>query len=486
MRFLRQSLTGIFLVAVTLGVLVFAGQLMREAVEERMNREAHVPSVREREFAVNIIRATPQDITPVLTAFGQVQSQRNLEIRASAGGAIVEMAEGFAEGGHVTEGQVLMRIDPANAQAALARAKNDQQDALSEQRDAQDAMDLAKDALVSAQEQADLREKAFRRQVDLLARRVGTEAKVETAELAASSARAAVLVRKQSLATAKARIAQSKTRISRVEIAFDEAERGVNDTVIAARFTGTLSEVTVVEGGLVAKNERLAQLIDPKALEVAFRISTQAYARLLDSDGQLLKAAALVALDVGGIDLSAHGQITRDSAAVGDGQTGRLVFARLDGARGMKPGDFVSVEISEPVLSNVLRLPASALDSAGRVLAMDDEDRLEVLQVVLMRRQGDDVLVRGVNLAGRDIVAQRSPLLGEGIKVRALSATGETDVPKTPDMVELSVERRAKLVAFIQSSQRLPEEMRVGILAKLAKDKVPASMVARIEKRMGG
>ncbi|MDQ7071952.1 MAG: HlyD family efflux transporter periplasmic adaptor subunit [Rhodobacterales bacterium] len=488
MRFLRQSLTGLFLVALTLGVLVFAGQLVRDAVQERMDRAAHVPTIREREFAVNVVVANPQTIVPVLSAFGQIQSRRTLDVRAATGGTVVELAAGFVEGGQVQAGAVLARIDPANAQSALARAQSDLQDAISEVRDAVTAVALARDETDAAREQVALRERAFQRQSDLKSRGVGTEAAVEVAELAAASARAAVLARRQSVAKAEARVDQSTTRKIRAEIALAEAERRLVDTVITARFGGTLSEVNVVEGGLVTPNERLARLVDPSALEVAFRISTVSYARILDDAGQLLPAVARVALDVGAVDLATTGRISRDSAAVGEGQTGRLIFASLDAARGLKPGDFVTVEIDEPPLSDVVRLPSSALDASARILVLGDDARLEVMQVELVRRQGDDVLVRGVKggaaLDGREVVAERSPLLGAGIKVRRLDT--QSGIPHAVEMLELSEERRARLVAFVEGNQRMPEEARSRILAQLSKEKVLASVVERIEKRMGG
>ena len=41
-------------------------------------------------------------------------------------------------------------------------------------------------------------------------------------------------------------------------------------------------------------NERLGRLIDPTALEVAFRISTEQYARFLNAEGGLIKSPAAV------------------------------------------------------------------------------------------------------------------------------------------------------------------------------------------------
>ena len=53
-------------------------------------------------------------------------------------------------------------------------------------------------------------------------------------------------------------------------------------------------------------------------------------------------------------------------------------------------------------------------------------------------------------------------------------------------MLELTEERRARLVAFVEGNKRMPKEAKARVLAELSKPQVPARMVARIESRMGG
>ncbi|WP_299847044.1 HlyD family efflux transporter periplasmic adaptor subunit [uncultured Roseovarius sp.] len=485
MRFLRHSLTGLFLLSLTLGLLSYAGYSIFSAVQERMASEPEALERRERVFAVNVVTAVEQEVTPVLRAFGEVESRRTLEVRAKASGTLVELAEDFVEGGQVAAGQLLARVDPADAQSALDRAASDLLDARDESREADRALKLAQEELAAAEDQSELRARAYRRQLDLEERGVGTAAAVETAELAAAQARQAVLGSWQSLAQAEARVDQAATRMARAEIAQAEAQRRLNDTRITAGFAGTLSDVSVVQGGLVAANEQLAKLVDGNKLEVAFRVSTPQYLRLLNEEGLLIRAPVTVTLDVFGIDLQVKGVISRDSAIVGEGQTGRLIFARLTGATGMKPGDFVTVTIEEPPLDRIVRLPASALGPDGRVLALLGEDRLEALEVRLMRRQGDDILVRGEMLEGREIVSQRSPLLGAGIKVRPLRNEAD-DAASASEMLELSEDRRARLVAFVEGSTDMPEAVKIRLLGQLAEPRVPARMVKRLEGRMGG
>ena len=116
-------------------------------------------------------------------------------------------------------------------------------------------------------------------------------------------------------------------------------------------------------------------------------------------------------------------------------------------------------------------------------MVVNSENRLERIEVQLVRRQGDDVLVRGRGLAGREVVSALSPLLGAGIQVRPIR---QGAAPDAPEMLELSAERRAKLVAFLEANNRMPSEVKQRMLTRLSEPKVPAQMVQRLESRMGG
>lgn len=484
MRFFRRSLIGLFLLAVTAGILAMGGNTVYSALKESWADEPSQRPARERVFSVRVQTIEPSEITPELTSFGEVRSRRTLDLRAPVGGAVVELTEGFQDGGMVAEGQLLAVIDPADAQAAVQVAETDLLEAEADLSDAERAIKLAQDELEAARTQADLRAKALARQQDLLTRNVGTAAAVETAELAVSSAEQAILARRQAIQQAEARLAQTRTLITRRNIALADAQRRLADTRIFAAFDGRLSDVAATAGGLVANNERLAQLVDPKALEVSFRVSTAQYARLIDEAGALVKAPVEVRLDVLGTDLTVQGRITRESAAVAEGSTGRLLFAEIDSTGGLRPGDFVTVISKEPALQRVVQLPASAVAPDGSVLLLGDEDRLELASVEVLRRQGDDVIFRARGLRGREIVTERSQVLGAGIKVKPLRAGGAS-APQEPELVELDADRRARIIAFVEANKRIPDEVKTRMLGQLQEAKVPAQMVARIESRMG-
>ncbi|GAA0295830.1 efflux RND transporter periplasmic adaptor subunit [Rhodovulum strictum] len=485
MNFLRRSLVGLFLVALTFGLLAWAGHMVSSAIQARLADQPGQRPARERVFAANVVTVTPETISPVLTAFGEVRARRTLDLRAEAGGRVVDLHPAFEEGGRVKAGELILRVDPSNAQWARDVAQTDLAGAEADLRDAERKLVLAREELAATGDQARLRAQALARQQDLRARGVGTDATVEDAALAASAAAQAVVARRQSEAQAEAALETAHNALARARIRLAEAERALADTELFAAFSGTLAEVSQVEGGLVTPNERVAQLIDPAALEVAFRVSTAQYTRLLDQGGALRPAPVTAVLDVFGADLTATGQLIRESGAVAQGQAGRLLFASLENAPGFRPGDFVTVHLEEPPLERVARLPATALDAAAQVLVLGEDDRLEAVQVELLRRQGDDVIVRAAGLAGREVVAERTPLLGAGIRVRPLRPGAEA-AGDAPETVELSPERRAALIAFVESNPMMPDEAKARVRAQLEQDRVPVRVVERLESRMGG
>ena len=220
--------------------------MIHQAVNARLNEEPRSFPQRERILAVNVLTLEPQRLTPKLTVFGELRSQRTLDLRSATGGTVLETSDDLIEGGTVTQGQFLLRLDPVEAQAALSQVGADLQDAEAELRDAERALVLADDELTASRSQVALRELALTRARDLQTRGVGTASSVEQAELEVSSAQASVLTRRQSLVSAQARIDQATTRLARARISLSEAERNVADTEVTAAFDGTLADLSLI------------------------------------------------------------------------------------------------------------------------------------------------------------------------------------------------------------------------------------------------
>lgn len=481
MRFLGRSLTGLFLLAATLGLLALAAATIKGAMTARAERDGAKPTARERVFSANVVTVTPQTVAPTLRSQGELTALRTLDVRARTGGTVVEMSDVFVTGGDATKGQRLLRIDPTDFEAAVELAKTDVSQAIADQKDAQSALILAGDDLANSRVQAELRTAALRRQQDLVKRRVGTEAAVENAALAEASAQQAVLSRRQAEITAQARVATAAATLSRRNIALAEAERRLAETEIFAEFSGTLSDVTALRGGVVSANEKLATLVDTNTLEVAFRVTTAQYTQLIGTEGALLNAPVTVHLDATGVSLVASGKISRESADVGDGQTGRLLFASLEESHGFRPGDFVTVEVTETPIANVAILPSSAIDAKGTVLVLGDNDRLIETKVTLLRRQGNNVLLNADGIDGMEVVTRRSPTLGAGIRIKPIR---EGAAPEAPKIVSLTDQQKTNIRAFVKSNTRMPDDRKSRLLEQVDAGEMPAADLEKLTARM--
>ncbi|MEL6233860.1 MAG: HlyD family efflux transporter periplasmic adaptor subunit [Pseudomonadota bacterium] len=481
MRFYIRGLSGLLIFALTIGLLALGFGRLGQSMREREERAARTPAPSERVIAVTVAQLTRGPAHPVITAYGRVESRRMLELRAAEDGPVIELAEAFRDGGLVAADTLLVRIDPADAQSARDAARASLAEARAELAEAQAVLTHARDDLAAAQAQHDLRAQALTRQEELLGRRVSTDATVENARISLSAAQQALIGSRQSLSAAEARILRNQLAVDRGILTLADAERDLAETEIAAPFTGLITDVAAVLGRRVAVNEVLGKLVDLTRMEVAFRVSTAEFARLLDAGGRLRAARITAVLDLGGRPLAVEGTLNRAGAMVDEGQTGRLLYGtlELDADTVLRPGDFLTVAITEPAMSDVAVLPATAVTEDGRLLLVTEEDRLREVTLPILRRQGETVILGDAPEGARYVVA-RLPTLGAGIKIRPVSPD---DTPQSAEMVVLSPSRRAALIAAIEANTGMPEEARARILARLQEDKVPRALLDRLTAR---
>lgn len=496
MGFLTRGLFGLFLMFVMLCALGYGTFRIVEAMNKP--QQAFRPRVTERSYSVNTSTFKSETIQPVTTAYGQIESWRTLEIRASSAGKLVEVLPVFRDGASVEADEVLVTIDPADAQSSLLDAKAALADAEAQKAEADEAITAAEFELKATMKQMEVRQQTLSRTQTLRGKGYSTAGDVEELELAVSSLEQSISSQRQSLVTARKNIERMELTVERAKIAVRDAERTLQETKVVAPFTGFLESVDATLGRRVSANEALASLIDPTALEVKFNVSTDQFSRLLGDDGKLLRTPVTVILKLGSREIITSGHLERVAAVVADGEVGRTLFASLEVPEGslLRPGDFVTVQVQEPALQQVSRIPSSATDEDGHMLIIGEDNRLEDLQVSVLRRTGDDVIVSGAPF-GKDYVLKRLPHLGKGLKVEPRNIDGvsnetpSSEAPAQPekvssaqdDLVALEPERREALIATVMQSSRMPEARKDQILETLKQAKVPLELIQRLESR---
>lgn len=488
MKFLMRGILGLAIIAATvaavgLGLYRLQGAMTREEASAR-------PQGRERSYSVNVSVFQPQNVRPVTTAYGEIESWRTLQLRASSDGRIVDIAKKFRDGAAVVQGELLVRIDPADAEFALLDAEAGLADAQAQKAEAEEAIIVAEQELGAARRQMDLRRQALERQRQLKERGYSTAVQVEAEELSFAALEQSLNNRLQSVITARKRIERMNLTVERAEIVVRNAERVLAETSIVAPFNGYLDQVDASLGRRVSPSEALGLLIDPDALEARFSLSTSQFSRFLDERGDLIPASVTAELKLGDRTVAVNGVLDRVAAVVGEGEAGRSVFAALDVDDDtiLRPGDFVTVRLQEPELQGVAEVPSTAATEDGRMLVVGEDNRLSEIRATILRRMENTLIVSNVPF-GTSYVRERLPHLGPGLKVSPRggetgTSPAQPDADPSEEMVSLAPEKRAELQKFVESS-RMPEDRKARLLAVLKKPLVPQTVIDRIEQRRG-
>lgn len=343
---------------------------------------------------VEIIVAEPSEHSIAVRTQGTVEPVRRVVLVAQVSGKVETVSDRFLDGRFFKAGDILLELEKADYQFAIARAE--------------------------AQEAAAAQRVAEERGRNLQAQR-------EWRDLGTSEAND-LFLRKPQLRAAEASLLAAKADVAAAKLALER-------TTVRAPFDGRLEKKSADLGQFVAPGTVLAHIYATDRVEIHLPISDSQLALLeLPLFETALEAYPEVVLSArfGGERWQWQGQIARVEASID--RDSRVTFAIAEvsdpfassGSRRppLTPGLFVEASISGKPIQQAVELPAAALRGDNTVLWVNENSRLERLSVELLRREQDRVWVRGV-AAGVQIVAEQSSLLASGsaIEVTALRPT---------------------------------------------------------------
>jgi RND family efflux transporter MFP subunit len=339
---------------------------------------------------VDVLALEPERIRFTIASQGTVRPRTETVLSAEISGAIVSISPKFIAGGIFRRGEELLRIDPTNYEVAVKRAE-----AMLKQR----------------QIEFDGAEKL---------RSQGYRAESEFASAAAA------------LAAADADLVNARRNLERTRIRLP------------------------YDGMVRAKEADLGQYVNPGTrLGVTFA-TDYAEVRLPLTDSDLgfvdLPSAAEVSEDGGAagpmVDLSATqkgrpqtwtAQIVRTEGVVDEKNRVTYAVARIEDPYRLAPdssgeplpmGSFVSAAIAGTTLDDIIRVPRSALRNNRQLMFVDEENRLRMSDVDVIRSDADYAYLRNENLqAGRiSITVLESPI--SGMRVRTTEDVPDDDAAR--------------------------------------------------------
>lgn len=343
--------------------------------------------VTERVWAVEAVSATPADIQPLRRFYGRVVAGREADLRAEVSGKIVEIGPAFVDGGVIAAGDVLVRVDPFEYEAAVREIDAD--------------LKGARGQHAGDKEQVELLRREVSRRERLKGRGAGSEKALDDA--------------RYQLSQAEQRLIERTNRIERLEVALARARRSLEDTRIVAPFDGFLVGATTAVGKYVRQGDSLGKAIDAARLEVRFLVSNADYEDFL-SNGRYKDRVARVEWS-GRTFEAVLDRVEGEVRAASGGVEILARFIGTDSATSLRPGAFVEVSVPGPRYAGVVRIPEVALYGGDTVYRIVD-DRLDAVRVDVAGRDGRDVFIRGPFAPDDRIVVTRFPEAGPGLKVR--------------------------------------------------------------------
>ncbi|MCB1205779.1 MAG: efflux RND transporter periplasmic adaptor subunit [Verrucomicrobiae bacterium] len=372
---MKRSFRILVAVAILLsGVLLFVGLAGMKSTPLPSNPPKPVPEV-------ETLTARKNDLTVNIPAQGVVEPVTVTRASAEVEGVIVEVAETFEAGGIFRAGDLLLRIDPSDYEAAVAQAGAALADA---------KLNLAEEEQRALQAERDWK-------------RLAT----------AGSQPGDFVLRVPHLEAARARVVSA-------EAALERARLDLRRTELRPLYDGRIRSKLADLGTRVGKGEDLAEFYDTDVLEVRLPIPRQD-AAFLDGAGQT-------------IELREHGGTRTWSATVDrtEGEIRRddrtiVVVARIDGGvvGSPLPGQFVETEIPGRIVPGIIRVPRRAFVASDRVLVVTPDQTIATRPVTILRTEREDVLVSSGIEDGEQLCVTALAAVIEGMEVKVVSRDGQ-------------------------------------------------------------
>lgn len=381
----------------------------------------------ERSWNVSSVTLQETDTRPSILSFGTVQSSNMIDIRPSLNGRVEEVGEKFVEGGMITQGDLVVKLDRFDMEQNVADLKAKSKETDAQIRETKAELEGESNQVAALVEEALLVERDYERTLALSKRGATSTANIERAEIELKRIRRSVLQKQQVVARLEASVDRLQAISEQRKVALERADRDLNDTIINSPSTGFLTDVRAGRGLEITPNERLATLHPIDKMEIRFELSEADLGVILGygSRRELPIGEALdVMWRVGGQQFKfdavldrVEGSFDASSASVG-------LYAKIDPASieslpaPLRPGAFVEVLMPGPDLKNVFELPQAALGMDETIFIINDENRAEEREVSYLFGQNGRVFVIGNLKDGDRVITSRFPELGPGALVR--------------------------------------------------------------------
>ncbi|HLM59135.1 MAG TPA: efflux RND transporter periplasmic adaptor subunit [Pyrinomonadaceae bacterium] len=365
--------------------------------------------------------AITRNLPRFIEATGSLAADEQTDVAPTVGGRVV--AVGVDLGSFVQKGQVIVRLDDADARLRVEQSQAAFQQAQSSIRQAEERIglrsgqrfDATRVAEVGASKAAlDLAEKQLRRFEKLIesgdiSRAAYDQQRAQRDQLRQQYEAAMAQANQSYAGVQTARAAAEAARV-----AVEQARKGVRDVVVYAPISGYVADRPADLGEYVSTSSKVATIVRTNPLRVRIDIPEQSIGSI--QPGQSVSVAVS-----GYPDRNFAGRVARISPNVSAESRTLTVEAEIEnGENLLKPGQFATIRVLLSQSDPAVLVPARAVRTDGgtsRVFVIVNGVASERL-VATGRQDGDLVEVRGAVAADEIVATSNVEQLADGVPVR--------------------------------------------------------------------
>jgi len=377
-------------VAILVGCFLVAALLIRNPPQLEESSPEIIP------VAVRVIEVQQESVQLTVESQGKVQAAQTANVSAAVAGPVAWISPAMEAGGHVMEGEVLLRLEASDFETALFRSEAALQQAEAE-------------ASHSLNELSRLRE--------LAEQRLASDSQLQ-----------------DSIRTA----AVNEARLADAQASFGQAELDLARTEIKAPFNAIIESRDVELGQYVNRAQSVGVLFGADVVEVRLPLALRQVGFLdipLGGRGELLGDLApevKITGFFGGEEHIWQGKLVRTEATIDANSNTVQTIIRVeqpDGSTTIRDGYetillpvglYVKAEIIGREVDGLISLPRSVIRNNNQVLVVDAENKMYYREIEIFRLEEQQVLISGGILPGERICTSPIQAVVDGMSVQPI------------------------------------------------------------------
>jgi RND family efflux transporter MFP subunit len=384
------------IVGILIGLAAIAAGVVISSILWKTRPTADVEVEKGQPTAVRVMKAEYRDRRFTIPSQGLVEASRRSLIAAEVPGRVLSTSEQFEAGLRVKKNDVLLTIDPADFEAALAQTGAGVAEAKAA---------LANEKARSLQAEKDWKKLGNGEEVPDLVRR-GPQ--LRSAEAQVKSAEAALL----------------------------KAEVDLGRTGIRAPYDAVIASTSTEMGSYLTPGAPVAEIFEIAPFEIRLPLSIDQVQFLSANENGEPTGAITILASAGGSTATWSGEIVRTEGEIDRSSRSVYIVARInprsdDGAAALQPGQFVRAEVPGRIVPGLARLPFSAFLDLDTVLIVDPDNRLRFRDVTVVFREGDNVYISDGPAEGENVCLTELSRPIEGAIVTPQPAAEAAEEPES-------------------------------------------------------